>query len=468
VGDRIARAFEAAIKRKLPIITVVSSGGARIEEGVLSLVQMAKTVVAAQKLSRQNLPHISVLTNPTTGEVYASFANIGDVIFAEPNAMIGFAPIRVVQQSTDETFSETDHTAESHLEHGLIDQIVDRTRLRHLLSLTLDLLSSRYRLSVKRKVRPYLAPTHPQEQAWEAIQLARHEERPTALDYISQITTAFVEIHGDRSYRDDPAVICGMAEFGGQAVMLIGQQRDRNDGHTAPEGFRKARRAMKLAAKFKLPLINLIDTPGAYPGPESEERGIGNAIASTMALLSDLPTPVISVNIGEGGSEGALALSIADRLLMMENAYLSVISPERAASLMLRDSRRAQELASLLRLTAGDCKELGAIDVVVPEPRGGAHNDPVEAARILRNMIIRELLDIQTTAIPKLLKARYRRFRYVGSRAPFLGGVFSRQVAGVQRLLQGGEVEEEAEKETDLPEAENGDFNSDDATSLAD
>ncbi len=453
VGDRIARAFESAIKQNLPIITVVSSGGARIEEGVLSLAQMAKTVVAAQKLARKNLPHISVLTNPTTGEVYASFANLGDVIFAEPGAMIGFAPIRVVQQSSGLSPSEMGHSSESHLEHGLIDQIVERTKLRHLLSLTLDLLSSRYRLSIKKKVTPYMAPTHPQEEAWQAIQLARHEDRPTARDYIPQITAAFVEIHGDRSYSDDPAIVCGLAELGGQAVVIIGQQEDCNEGRTSPEGFRKARRAMKLAGKFGLPLITLIDTPGAYPGPESEERGVGHAIASTMALLSDVPVPVISVIIGEGGSEGALALGVANRVLIMENAYLSVISPERAASIFLRNPKRADELASILKLTATDCKELGVADIVVPEPRGGAHTDPVEAARVLRNIIIRELLQIQTKSSAKLIKSRYKRFRYVGSRAPLLGGVFTKQTAQIQKLIQRNKPEsEEVSEETNESE----------------
>ncbi|MFO8010383.1 MAG: carboxyl transferase domain-containing protein, partial [Dehalococcoidia bacterium] len=395
VGDRIARAFDTAVKQNLPIVTVVSSGGARIEEGVLSLVQMAKTVAVAKKLDNNRLPHISILTHPTTGEVYASFANLGDVIFAEPKAMIGFAPIRTLQQSADDSLSEMDHTAESHLEHGLIDQIVDRTRLRNMLSVTLDLLSSRYRLGMKKKVPQYFAPTNPPEQAWDTIQLARHEARPTALDYIFRITSAFVEIHGDRSYSDDPAVVCGFAELGGQAVVIIGQQGDRNEGHTSSEGFRKARRGMKLAAKFGLPLITLIDTPGAYPGPESEERGIGHGIASTMALLIDLPTPVISVIIGEGGSEGALALGIANRVLIMENAYLSVVSPERAASIFSRDTSKASSFASALRLTAADCRELGVVDVIVPEPRGGAHTDHVEASRLLRNVIIRELLQIQ-------------------------------------------------------------------------
>ncbi|MDY6911108.1 MAG: carboxyl transferase domain-containing protein, partial [Chloroflexota bacterium] len=259
----------------------------------------------------------------------------------------------------------------------------------------------------------------------------------TSLDYIARITSSFVEIHGDRSYSDDPSIICGLAEMGGQAIVIIGQQRDRNGGHNGPEGFRKAQRAMRLAAKFSLPLITLIDTPGAYPGPESEERGIGNAIATTMALLSDLPTPVISVIIGQGGSEGALALGIANRILIMENAFLSVISPERAASILFRDVKRAEELAAALKLTAADCKSLRVVDLIIPEPAGGAHIDPVEAARLLKNLIIRELLQIQTQSPDKLIKSRYKRLRYVGGNAPLLGGVFSKQTARLQELLKG-------------------------------
>ena len=427
VGDRIAKAFETGARRKLPVVTVVSSGGARIEEGVLSLMQMARTVAAAKKLQSRRLPHISVLTHPTTGDVYASFANLGDLIIAEPRAMIGFAPIRVMEQTLETSSTGMGHTSESHLQHGLVDQIVDRTRLRHLISNTLDLLSSRYRLGVKKKVRPYLATTRPQEQAWQAVQLARHADRPTSMDYISRITSTFIEIHGDRSYSDDPAIVCGLAELGGEAVVIIGQQRDCNGGQAAPEGFRKAQRAMRMAAKFDLPLITLVDTPGAYPGAESEERGIGNAIASTMALLSDIPTPVISVIIGQGGGEGALALGIADRVLIMENAFLSVISPERAASIFFRDTQRADELATALRMTAADCKQLGVADLVVPESEGGAHVDPAEAARTLRNLILRELLQIQMQSPAKLVRSRYKRFRYMGGWTSILKGIFFRK-----------------------------------------
>lgn len=438
VGEKIALAFELATRRKIPMVTVVSSGGARVQEGMLSLMQMAKTAAAAKRLHSQRLPHIAVLTNPTSGEVYASFANLGDVILAEPKALIGFASLRVVEQTSGKPLPEGSHTAEDHLLHGMVDQVVDRTRLRQLLSILLDLLSSRYRLTITRKGKPSPVPEHPEEQAWHTVQLARHKKRPTALDYISRMTSSFIELHGDRHYGDDRAIICGVAELSGEAVVIIGQERSHNEGRAYPEGFRKAQRAMRMAAVFGMPVITLIDTPGAYPGLDAEERGIGHAIASTLALMSDLPTPIVSVIIGEGGSEGALALGVADRILMMENAIYSVISPEGAASIIYRDAKKAEEMASALKITALDCKELGVIDTVVPEPEGGAHADPDEAARLLKNIIVRELLEAQQFNLAKLIKNRYKKFRRMGEYSSYFRTAISKEVSDVQELLQRG------------------------------
>ncbi len=438
VGEKVTLAFELATKRKVPMVTIVSSGGARVQEGVLSLMQMAKTAAAAKHLHAQRVPHISVLTNPTSGEVYASFANLGDIILAEPKALIGFAPLRVVEETSGKPLPEGSHTAEDHLQHGMIDQVVDRTKLRQLLSLLLDLLSARYRLTTTKRGKSYPVPEHPGEQAWHTVQLARHQQRPTAWDYISRITSSFVELHGDRHYGDDRAVICGVAELSGEAVVIIGQERSHNEGRAYPEGFRKAQRAMRLAAVFGMPVVTLIDTPGAYPGIDAEERGIGQAIASTLALMSDLPTPIVSVIIGEGGSEGALALGVADRILMQENAIYSVISPEGAASIIYRDAEKAEEMASALKLTALDCKELGVIDTVVPEPEGGAHTDPDEAARLLKNTIVRELLEAQQPTLAKLVKNRYKKFRRMGEYSSYFRASISKEVSDLQDLLQRG------------------------------
>jgi acetyl-CoA carboxylase carboxyl transferase subunit beta len=441
VGEKVALAFELAVKKKLPVVAVVSSGGARMQEGMLSLMQMAKTAAAAKRLHVARLPFISVLTNPTTGEVYASFANLGDVIVAEPHALVGLASLRTVEEATGGPLPEGSHTAEFQLEHGMIDLVVDRNKLRELLSILLYLLSSRYRLTLTKKRLPYQEPGQPLKSAWEEVQLARHEKRPTALDYITRITSGFVELHGDRLYGDDKSIVCGLAELSGQAVVIIGQERDRGGERIYPEGFRKAQRAMRLAAKFDLPVITLIDTPGAYPGLEAEERGVGEAIASTMALMSDLPAPIVSTIIGEGGSEGALAMGVADRILMLENAIYSVISPEGAASIIYRDATKAEELAPALKLTARDCKELEVVDVIVPEPEGGAHRDPEEAARQLKIFLVRELLEIQRLSLSKLLKARYKKFRRMGEYSSYYRTAISREVSQLQDYLQRGAEE---------------------------
>ncbi|MEE9199401.1 MAG: acetyl-CoA carboxylase carboxyltransferase subunit alpha/beta, partial [Dehalococcoidia bacterium] len=401
VGEKVTLAFETAIKKKLPLVAVVTSGGARIQEGVLSLMQMAKTTAAAKRLHEAGLPFISVLANPATGQVYASFANMADIILAEPGALVGFAPLRTVEQATISPLPKGAHTAESHLEHGMIDRVVPRARLTDLLTLLLDLLSPQYKLTLRKKRKQTVPANGGPESAWDRVMLSRHEDRPTSLDYIGRIISGFIELHGDRVQSDDPAVIYGLGYIRGQAVVVVGQERghddevaQRNEGRTGPEGFRKAQRAMQMAARFKLPLVTFVDTPGALPSLEAEERGLGHTIASTMALLSDLPTPVVSVIIGEGGSEGALALSVADRILMLENAIYSPISPEGAATLLYRDPTKAEEVAPALKLTARDCKKLGIIDVVIPEPPGGAHLHPDQAARQVQRLLVRELLEI--------------------------------------------------------------------------
>lgn len=442
VGEKIALAFELAISKKLPVITIVASGGARMQEGVLSLMQMAKTAAAVHKLDAAGLLYISVLGNPTTGEVYSSFANLGDIIIAEPGALMGFAPLRVVEQATGTPLPRGCHTAESHLKHGMVDQVVDRTQLKDLLTVLLNLFTSNYELTVKKKgrkekIKATAKKAKRSSSAWQTVQLARHEQRPTASDYIGRITSSFVEIRGDRAYGDDPTVMCGIADIvGGQAVVIIGQERNQGGGQTYPEGFRKAQRAMKLAAKLGAPLINLIDTRGAYPGLDAEERGVGSAIAGTMALMSDLPVPIISVIIGEGGSEGALALGVADRILMLENAIYSVVSPEGAASLLYRNADKAEELARALRITAQDCKELGVVDAVVPEPEGGAHLDHNKAARLLRQALLRELVELQAIPVKDLVKARYRKFRQMGEYNSRLHVALSKEMIRLQDFIQ--------------------------------
>ena len=445
VGEKVALAFETAIKKKLPLVAVVTSGGTRIQEGVLSLMQMAKTTAAAKRLQEAGFPFISVLANPTTGQVYASFANMADIILAEPGALVGFAPLRTVEQATDTPLPKGAHTAESHLKHGMIDQVIERARLTSFLALLLDLLSSQYQLTLRKKGKLATVAHGGPESAWERVRLARHEDRPTSLDYIGRIISGFIELHGDRVEGDDPAVVFGLGYLSGQAVVVVGQERGHgddvakyNEGRTSPEGFRKVQRAMQMAARFKLPLIIFVDTPGALPSLEAEERGLGHTIASTMAMLSNLPTPVISVIIGEGGSEGALALGVADRILMLENAIYSPISPEGAATLLYRDPTKAEEVALALKLTARDCQQLGIIDVIIPEPTGGAHLYPDEAAHEVQRLLVRDLLEIQNIPIKKLLKERYDKFRRMGEYSSHFRAAISKEVNHLQSQVVRG------------------------------
>ena len=310
----------------------------------------------------------------------------------------------------------------------MIDGVVDRGQLRDLLAVLLDLLGAQYRITTRRK-RAVTEAEPPRPEAWHSVQLARHESRPTAVDYIGRVVTNFVELHGDRAHGDDPAVVVGLGHLGGQTVVVVGQERgrtdeavDRNDGRTSPEGFRKAQRAIRLASKFRLPLLTLIDTPGPFQSLDAEERGLGNSIARTMSEMAALESPSIAVVIGEGGSEGALALGVANRVLIMENAIYSVISPEDAAGLIYQDQDRAEEVAASLKLTAQDCREMGIVDVVVQEPPGGAHRNPDEAARQLRRVLLQELAQLQTVSSRRLLSERYRKFRKMGEYSSQLQG----------------------------------------------
>ena len=440
VGEKVALAFEHAAKRNRPVVAVVTSGGARIQEGILSLMQMAKTSIAAGKLAAKGLPFITVLSNPATGQAYASFANLADVILAEPGTIVGFAPIRSIRERATDPVPPGAHTAESHLSHGLLDGVVDREHLRERLSALLDLLGSQYTLSPVRKretLEPEAAPS-----AWDSVQLARHSDRPTARDYIDRILTNFVELRGDRLDSDDPSMVIGLGRLGGQTVVVIGQQREGrgNDGGgwTRPEGLRKAQRALRTASKFDLPVITLLDTRGIHPSLEAEQRGLGNAVAVTMAQMAGVESPSLAVIIGEGGSEGALPLAVANRVLMLENAVYTVIAPEDAASLIYQDKARADDVAESLRLTAQDCREMRIVDSIVQEPTGGAHVNPIEASNQLHAALLRELADLQSKSKRRLVEQRYRKFRKMGEYSSHFRAAVGREVDSLQRLVATG------------------------------
>lgn len=389
---------------------------------MLSLVQMAKTSAAAQRLHRAGLLFVSVLTNPTTGGIYASFASLGDITVAEPRALIGFAGPRVVEQTTGEKLPPGAHTAEFQLEHGGIDAIVDRTTLRGYLGRLLGFRCTQEPERPSAAQSSIQMPAEPDESPWNVVRLARRPDRPTAVAYIRHMTSSWMELHGDRHHGDDPSVVCGLARLADRTVVIVGHERGtdevererRHGGRTHPEGFYKAQRAMALAAKFHLPVITLIDTPGAHPGITSEQHGLARSIATTLALMVDLPVPIVSAIIGEGGSGGALAFGVADTIVMQEHAIYSVIPPEGAAAILFRDTSHAEELSRALKLTAHDCKYLGVVDRIVPEPQGAAHTAPEEAARLLKEVLLHELAAIQRHSPEKLVEARYRKFRKMG------------------------------------------------------
>jgi len=423
VGEKLVRIAERARDRHLPLISISASGGARMQEGMLSLLQMAKTSAAVQRLREAGCPYISILAHPTTGGVFASFANLGDIILAEPGALIGFAGPRVAEQIIGQKLPEGSHTAEFLYGHGMVDAIVDRREQREYLARCLTILSAP-RSGYQRRGHTFRSPRHgPDVPAWDAVQRARGARRLTSMDYLERMLGAFVELHGDRSSGDDPAIVAGIGTLRGKAIAVIALERGhleererRHDGRPYPEGYRKARRVMDLAERLQLPLVTLIDTPGAYPGVESEARGLASELAGSLARMSTLRTPIVSAVIGEGGSGGALALAVADRVLMLDGAIYSVIAPEGAAAILYRDATRAPEISSKLKLTARELKRLNIVDEIVSEPNPATDVDPDAAAALLVESITNALAELQRKRIGRVLRERYDRYQNIGRR----------------------------------------------------
>ena len=442
VGEKIALGLEAAAKQELPLIAVVTGGGARIQEGVLSLMQMAKTVTAANRFKEKGLPFVVVLANPSTGQAYASFANLADVILAEPGSLIGLSPLRALREHSRGPVPVDAHTAESHLEHGLLDNVVDRESLKARLSVLLKMLGGQ-----KLGKGEYDAPSRnrvvvgPESEVWEAVSITRNGERPSATFYIRNILGQFFELHGDRLSGDSGSIVTGVGYLCDHPVAVIGQQRpyslDGGKYHLNPDGLRKAQKLIKLAVRFQLPIVSFIDTHGADPGLEAEEHGIGNAIATTISMMLEAPVPIISAIIGEGGNEGALALGLADRIVMQQYAIFSPISLNRTPGGPYGDPNLDREAAEALMLTARDCEELGIIDAVVAEPADGAHNNPRQAATILRNELFRRLREVSRRSESKMLEARYRKFRQMGETSAYSQEAMDREVELLLKITSG-------------------------------
>lgn len=415
-GDGIIASMEHATAARRPFVMVVASGGARMQENILSLMQMARTTVAVNRLHANGIPYIVLLTDPTYGGVTASFAMLGDIHIAESGARIGFAGRRVIEQNIREKLPSNFQTAEYLYEHGMVDMVVPRNELHDTLSRVLAVLTKQPREPKAINVSTPLADNKKtrgmgETDAYDKVLLARNENRPHFLDYINGIVDDWTYLAGDRLYAEDPAMGSGIGYWRGIPAVIIGQEQGRTIetrqkhrfGMANPDGYRKAQRMMRLAEKFNLPLISLFDTAGAFAGREGEERGQSQAVAMSMSVGLSIKTPYVAVNVGQGGSGGAIAIGTADRVLMMENAIYSVIAPESCASILWKDNKFKAVAAQAMKLTARDMANLNVIDGIIDEPAGGAHTDWQTTMELLSSAVadnIRELQEIPVAELP--------------------------------------------------------------------
>ena len=453
-----------------------------MQEGIVSLMQMAKTSAALKRHHEAGQLFISVFTDPTTGGVTASFAMLGDIILAEPHALIGFAGPRVIEQTIGQKLPEGFQRAEFLLEHGFIDKIVERKDQKRVIGQILymhrnhdmverkpedgsrdmesgegvtnqnasapeksDSRAARRekaeggffgRFSRSEKTDSASAKKHTKrgdkasekmqkaddagaKTAWDTVLLSRRTDRPVAMDYIDGLFDEFIEFHGDRYFKDDGAIVGGIAMFHGMPVTVIGQQKGRNTkdnikrnfGMPSPDGYRKALRLMKQAETFGRPIICFVDTPGAYCGMDAEERGQGEAIARNLFEMSDLKVPVLSIVIGEAGSGGALAIAVANEVWMLENSTYSILSPEGFASILYKDSKKAPEAAKVMKITAAGLKDLDIIERIVPEEEPASMDNLYRLVEYMDRAIIEFFETYLPMSGEALAEQRYERFR---------------------------------------------------------
>lgn len=435
VGEKIVRIFEASIKDRVPVIMFCASGGARMQEGILSLYQMARVSAIIKKHSNEGLLYISILTDPTFGGVTASFASLGDIIIAEKGANVGFTGKRIIENVTKHKLPDDFQTAEFMLKHGLADYVVDRQNMKGLLSNILKIHSKSAEQALSdmfdcqlfqdiavSKVNNTAASDQEEVTAWTKVGLARNKQRPNFNDYISGLVDSFVELHGDRYVGDDPAIVGGIGYINGLPVTVISSAKGkdmaetmkRNFGMAHPEGYRKALRLMKQAEKFNRPVVCFVDTPGAFCGVQAEERGQGIAIAECLKEMIELNIPIVTLVVGEGGSGGALALSVSDWTYMLENSIYSIISPESCAEIIFKDHTRASEVAEYMKLTAGDLLELNIIDEIIEEPQGGAHINPSALVNSVKNKVHGKLVTLLIKNRSEVVNERFNKIMSKG------------------------------------------------------
>jgi acetyl-CoA carboxylase carboxyl transferase beta subunit/acetyl-CoA carboxylase carboxyl transferase alpha subunit len=424
VGELLLRAADVALADRVPLLIVSASGGARMQEGAIALMQMARVIQALRRLDEAGVLTVSLVTDPTFGGVAASFATACDVIIAEPGARLGFAGPRVIKQTIMQDLPDGFQTAEYLRAHGLIDLVLPRAQLRDALA---RLLNPGGRGPGRTPVSPARSVIRdpaelPSRDPWEAVRRARGLHRPTTLDYVSRVVDDFVELHGDRIGSDDPAIVGGVGLIAGRPVVVIGHQKGhdahelaaRNYGMAGADGHRKVVRLLRLAGKLGRPAVTLVDTPGAYPGVEAEKSGQAVTIAAALAELARLRVPVVTVITGEGGSGGALALALANTVLICSGAVYSVISPEGCASILWRDTSLAATAAAALCMDARSQLRFGVVDGVIPEPDGGVEHDHDGAAELLREAVLGELARLDHLDSEQLVKDRDDRFSRFG------------------------------------------------------
>jgi len=423
VGERITRMFEIATKRKLPVVLYCCSGGARMQEGMISLMQMEKTAAAVKRHDESGLLYISVLTNPTMGGVTASFSMLADFVLAEKGAMIGFAGPRVIEQNTGKKLPSGFQTAEFQKEHGFVDAILEREKEKETLSYLLRFhhkkSKQKWKVDSDRK-KEEKTVEHRNLSAWEKVLVARQNSRPTSLDYIERLFDNFFELSGDRVSGDDHAIIGGLATFSGMQVTVIGNQKGKNSvndavyrnwGMASPQGYRKALRLAKQAEKFGRPVIFFIDTIGAACDEMAEENGQAVAIANLLQEMSTIKIPVLSIVIGEGGSGGALALGVGNEVWMLENSIYSILTPEGYASIVWKDSSRAKDAAKVMDLGAEDLYRLKIVDRVIKENQCVTKENIACVCDELREEMKLFFLKFDKKSPNDIVKQRYRRFR---------------------------------------------------------
>ena len=403
-GEKISLAIDLAVSKKLPIVSIISSSGTRLEEGIISIMQMAKITLSMANAKKFNIPSISLLTNPCTGQAYATLATFSDIIMSEPGASVGLSPLKDLKHSSGSVKFES-RTSDSLVSRGLIDSIVNRNHQKEQISRIIDLLNNRHKLvyeNKNKKVNEFALSDIPIDKR---EYISQHPSRPSASLFLDKVFEHFFELKGDRLLENSERIVTGLAQLGGQTVMLVAQEYIKDASSSIGKNglsstdFRKCTRAISLASKFNIPIITFIDTKGHDQSYEEEIKGIGVSLGGTLLAMAELNSPSMSVLIGVGGSEAALSLDISDRRLMLENAILKI--PDNNTEINKKN----------MVLGSRECKELDIVDIIVPEPIGGLHLNPDECFSLLRKVLMIELAELNQMSSRSRFRSKYNKFR---------------------------------------------------------